>query len=495
MKQEEQYIHSLTYSDVARAISRDFFRIFCVNTNTDVYVEFIPHENDEELDIRKIGKNFKEIVDHMIDTTYSADLDTVRTAVTKKNVLDVLRGDDSFTLDYRMMIDEKPAYVRLKATRVRKEDPTHILFALSDTDAHMQRLAIYERAMKKSLTYAAVSEALASDYVCIYYVNTQSDEYIEYNSSELYKTLNHASAGKDFFGMCRNEFLQDIYEEDRDLFLKAFDKPNLLRVLSVDRLFLLTFRVILEGRPIYVRLKVNKMVSGDDHHIVIGMSNVDASMHRIQQYEQMKVLANRDPLTGVNSKHAYMIAEERINREIEQGDNKAFAVAVCDVNGLKQINDTLGHHAGDQYIKDASALICTVFKHSPVYRIGGDEFAVLMKGNDYENRSVLLDELNQKVEVNQAVGDVVIAAGIAQFVPGVDMSLSAVFERADSLMYQRKAQLKSMDRASCAIDAKPKRQLDKSNEKNGDEIDEKVIMQVINNLGLSMEEVLEKLYA
>ncbi len=495
MKQEEQYIQSLKFSEVARAISRDFFRVFCVNTKTDVYVEFFPHENDEELDIRRIGKDFREVGDHILDTAYGPDRDTLLTVVTKENVLKVLGSDDSFSLSYRMMIDDKPAYVRMKATRVRKDDPTHVLFAWSNTDAHMQRLAIYERAMKKSLTYAAVSEALASDYVCIYYVNTQSDEYIEYNSSELYKTLNYAPAGTDFFEMCSNEFLQNVYEEDRDIFLKAFNKPNLLKVLSMDRLFLLTFRVILEGKPTYIRMKVNKMVGEDDHHIVIGMSNVDSSMHRIQQYEQMKVLANRDPLTGVNSKHAYMIAEERINREIEQGDDKAFAVAVFDVNGLKQINDTLGHHAGDQYIKDASSLICTVFKHSPVYRIGGDEFAVLMKGQDYENRSVLMDDLNRKVESNQSVGDVVVAAGIAQFVPGVDISLSPVFERADSLMYQRKTQLKNMDGASCAIDAKPKVRTDIREDKSDEEIDEKVIMQVINNLGLRMEEVLEKLYA
>ncbi|MBQ9348348.1 MAG: GGDEF domain-containing protein [Oscillibacter sp.] len=93
--------------------------------------------------------------------------------------------------------------------------------------------------------------------------------------------------------------------------------------------------------------------------------------------------AYSDPLTGVKSKHAYMDAADYIHRRIMAGDVKEFAVAVFDLNGLKQINDTQGHDAGDQYIKEGCSLICEVFSHSPVYRIGGDEFVAIMEGRDY----------------------------------------------------------------------------------------------------------------
>ncbi len=444
MKHEEQFIHSLKFSDVARAISRDYFRLFCVNTDTDVFVEFIPHENDEELDVRRIGPDFKDVVKDFVESAFSQDLDTVRTAVTKQNIMKILSENDSFTLDYRIMMDGKPTYVRLKATRVKSEDSNHVLLAFRNTDAHMRRLAMYERTMQKSLTYAAVSEALAVDYICIYYVDMDSGEFVEYKSSEQYKELNFAPSGRDFFDSCRNDFAHIIYEEDRDVFQKAFEKANLQKVLSVDRMFLLTFRVLLHDKPTYIRMKVTKMIGDDGNHVVIGLSNVDASMQRIHEYEEMKEIANRDPLTGVKSKHAFSVAEEKIDREIEHGEYEPFAVAVCDVNGLKQINDTLGHKAGDQYIKDACMIVCRVFKHSPVFRIGGDEFVVLMKGDDYENREELMDEINRKVEKNKSSGDVVVSVGISEFVPEKDKTIEAVFQRADELMYKRKAQLKAM---------------------------------------------------
>ena len=121
-----------------------------------------------------------------------------------------------------------------------------------------------------------------------------------------------------------------------------------------------------------------------------------------------------------------------------------FCVAVCDVNGLKIVNDTKGHKAGDEYLREACMMVCKVFDHSPVYRTGGDEFVVIATGSDFEERYELLAELNKRVEDNIASGTAVIAAGISDFVAGQDKDLHSVMERADVLMYSRKKELKAM---------------------------------------------------
>jgi len=443
MDREEQFIQSVKYSDVTRALSRDYYRLFCVNTNTHVYVEYAPHERDKALDIRTMGKDFREVVKSLVASAAPPDLDMVRTAFTRANVLKVLETDDSFSLNYRTLTDGKPSYVRLKATRLRKEDPSHLLFGLSNTDAHMQRLAIYERAISQQLTFSAVSEALAADYDCILYVNTDTAEFIEYSSSENYKKLGFTSDGKDFFEMCQSDFSRVVYEEDRDIFLRAFEKENLLKVLSADRTFLLTFRLVTDGAPYYVRVKVTKMSHVQDHHIVVGLSNIDASMQRVQQYEQMRAIANRDSLTGVKSKHAYTEDESRIDREISHSGTAPFAVAVCDVNGLKRINDSLGHQAGDDYLRRSSKMICGIFSHSPVYRIGGDEFVVLMTGSDYENRIELMKTLHRLSAAHIGSDEAVVSGGMSEYRPGEDRGIRDAFERADALMYTEKMLLKS----------------------------------------------------
>ncbi len=444
MENEELFIHSLTYADISRALSRDFFRVFCVNTESDVFVEYDADEEDESLDIHMRGTDFRRVVRRLTESAYSEDLDKVRAAFTKENILHVLEVDSSFSLNYRMMINRQATYVRLKAVRVRENDPVHVLVALSNTDAHMQRLAIYERTMQKSLTYAGIAEALAADYFCIYYVNTDSCEYVEYKSSDEYKKFGIPRSGSDFFETFRADFLRVICKEDRETFLQAFDRENLLRVLSLDRSFLLTFRIMLDGKPNYIRMKITRMMAEDNHHIVVGLSNIEASMQRNEMYQRMKEIANKDSLTGVKNKHAYTTEEEYINQQIESGEVPEFALAVCDVNGLKQINDTLGHKAGDRYIMDSCTLICDLFKHSPVYRVGGDEFVVLLRGQDYMERISLLSDLNQQMEKNKISGGIVISVGLADYMPEEDKTLSCVFERADRLMYLRKAELKAL---------------------------------------------------
>ena len=168
-------------------------------------------------------------------------------------------------------------------------------------------------------------------------------------------------------------------------------------------------------------------------------------MRREQQQkielDSAKQLAYSDPLTGVKSKHAYAEAEARMERGVSDGSVTQFAVAVFDLNGLKRANDTMGHEAGDVLLKSAAKLICDCFKHSPVFRIGGDEFVAILEGQDYQDRTSLLAAFDAQVEENARGGEVVVSSGMAEFNPLDDAGYHAVFGRADDKMYLRKMSL------------------------------------------------------
>ena len=150
------------------------------------------------------------------------------------------------------------------------------------------------------------------------------------------------------------------------------------------------------------------------------------------------------PLTGVKSKHAYMEKEKEINGRIHSGQMEAFSLVVCDVNGLKHINDTYGHKAGDEHIRKACHMICDFFDHSPVYRTGGDEFVVILSGVDRERREEIMQSLYRCSVGNIHSEEAVVAAGMADYVPGQCDSLHTVFEKADAEMYENKKALKQM---------------------------------------------------
>ncbi|MBR4528663.1 MAG: GGDEF domain-containing protein [Lachnospiraceae bacterium] len=161
-----------------------------------------------------------------------------------------------------------------------------------------------------------------------------------------------------------------------------------------------------------------------------------------QELETARQMAYTDSLTGVKNKHAYVEAESRMEERIEKGDVTEFGVIVFDINDLKVVNDTMGHEEGDRFIRTASIFICRRFKHSPVYRIGGDEFVVLLEGEDYENRETLLGAFDAQIEDNLKTGAVVISGGMDIYRRGDDDGYRMVFERADRKMYERKRFLK-----------------------------------------------------
>ena len=158
-----------------------------------------------------------------------------------------------------------------------------------------------------------------------------------------------------------------------------------------------------------------------------------------------KQLLYRDSLTGAKSYNAYVEAEQQVNERIASSELQELGVVVFDVNGLKHMNDTLGHDAGDHLLQDACRLICTSFKHSPVFRIGGDEFVALLEGEDYQNRVLLLADFETQADLNLRNGSTVVASGLATFRPGEDNSYRQVFERADARMYDRKGLLKAKE--------------------------------------------------
>ena len=120
-------------------------------------------------------------------------------------------------------------------------------------------------------------------------------------------------------------------------------------------------------------------------------------------------------------------------------------MAVFYLNGLKKVNDTQGHDAGDEYIQLACSLICRTYKHSPVYHIGGDEFAVILEGEDYRNRTELIRTFEREVDDNQKRGGVVISGGMDIYRSETDHSYNDVFRRADRKMYERKKKLNAME--------------------------------------------------
>ena len=156
-------------------------------------------------------------------------------------------------------------------------------------------------------------------------------------------------------------------------------------------------------------------------------------------------LAYADSLTSLHNKGAFDICVLNLQKQMEESRDTPLGFAVCifDCNGLKDVNDENGHDKGDIYLKETSKIICEVFDHSPVFRIGGDEFAAVLTGGDYLSREELLRLFDERcAEKRRTELDpwqrVDVARGMAVYNPREDQTVNDVVRRADRYMYEHK---------------------------------------------------------
>ena len=299
---------------------------------------------------------------------------------------------------------------------------------------------------KQTITFGQIAESLASNYDVIYYVDINDGSYIGYSSRNIYGQLKIDRSGDDFFGDVRRNIPQIVHPQDNERITSFMDKDYLLSTLENRKQAVAEYRLIVNDRSQHTRIVIRK--SSDSGHFIIGVENIEAEVRKEKEHLKAlnteKELARRDELTGIRNKTAYAELAQSVQQNIDNGmDYLPFAIAVCDVNDLKKINDTEGHKAGDEYIVSAAKMLCDIFDHSPVFRIGGDEFVVFLRGVDYSTREELMVRLHEEVMANVLnENGPIIAAGISDFSPENDTSVSDVFERADNKMYEDKRQLK-----------------------------------------------------
>lgn len=154
-----------------------------------------------------------------------------------------------------------------------------------------------------------------------------------------------------------------------------------------------------------------------------------------------------DALTSVRNKGGYDDYILHLKERIKKKDVVEFGICMFDCDNLKVINDKYGHEKGDVYLKTAAKAICEVFQHSPVFRIGGDEFTLILLNEDFKNRTELINlfKVNCNTVNEQAKNDweqIHISIGCAISELSNMASVDDVLRKADQLMYENKRKRK-----------------------------------------------------
>lgn len=224
--------------------------------------------------------------------------------------------------------------------------------------------------------------------------------------------------------------------------ISVVDTTEPLSRLKNPLIFMIAAALSIIGLQVFVVLRANKntqitqQLSENLSQAEIAISEKDSQLGEISR------LAFRDTLTGVGSMTAFSRYCQEFS-DLRKTQIIPTAVVMMDVNLLKYINDIYGHNAGDKYLRGCCKIICETFKHSPVFRIGGDEFVAVLQNNDFNNRADLLDQLNEAFEEafeqkdHDAWEHYSVAAGMSECEPQ-ETALEPALKRADKAMYEVK---------------------------------------------------------
>ena len=437
------------YDQITASLAEQYDTLYYIDIQTNTYIEISSTDEYKKLNVPATGSDFfAESRRSIRKYVHPEDQAKAYNLHYKDVMLNNLKHKSTFSMSWRLVVNGQVSHIR--HTEIMARDGKHLIVCIKNIDEEVRAEQALQATQKKSVTYTQIAERLATHFDFIYYINRDSSHYAEFSTKKKQGgELKVQDEGDDFFAAAWKNVDRLIHPEDRERIRLFLDRDRLISELESRRQLTQDYRMILgNGKTQYTRMSVT--YASDHRHFIICVENRDEDILKekkhLAELSTANEMARRDGLTHTKNKTAYREMERVLQEQIQGEDGcDPFGIAVCDINDLKVINDTRGHKAGDDYIKAACMLICEVFHHSPVFRIGGDEFAVILKDQDYKHRKRLLSHLQRRAEENVRIGEgPVVASGLATYEPHVDHVVEDVFNRADQQMYEDKARLKDL---------------------------------------------------
>ena len=252
---------------------KDYF-----NTMPMAVLEF----SDKGLTLIRSNKSFKSLNDHIVFIRDSFT-DLMNSGNSAAPGAAFIRGIKQCAEDGgQLVIDEKTRSGKLIHALIRR---VYVNEVRNVTALSVVILEITEE--KPDLSFAYVAQALSADYLNLFYVDLNTEKFVEYKPDHSAGDMVIERKGEDFFNQSRHDALSLLHEEDREAFVDAFTKENILRSIAESGAFTFTYRLLDGNDSFYANMKAVR-IGGEGDHIVIGVNNVDVQMRQQESLERLK---------------------------------------------------------------------------------------------------------------------------------------------------------------------------------------------------------------
>jgi len=293
-------------------------------------------------------------------------------------------------------------------------------------------LSSFEDAIEKNVQLNAANGQLKDALQKISSLETRYQRLMEFSPTALFVV------GRDGVVWFANQAAELLFCRDAED-LKGTPFPLSLAVASAGEMELR----LPGGTTAVVELRVVETTWGDNEAFLVSLWDVTENVHLRRQLQDLSVT---DELTGLANRRGFMMLAEQQRKLVRRGHS--MVLLYMDLNDFKSINDTLGHHAGDDALVETAKVLRTCVRDSDILaRMGGDEFAALL----VDSEAVFAEQAPLRVQAafdtrnagSSTSYDLSISCGSAPYLGDDPMSLEQLIARADELMYTHKQAVKA----------------------------------------------------
>lgn len=288
-----------------------------------------------------------------------------------------------------------------------------------------------ENILKREQISNHVINSVAKMFLCIYYINLKEDSFMEVTTAEpeIHNLIGSGGSAKNKLKSICNQLVSTEHKKEMEEFVN-------LQTLSKrmnERPYLSTeFFGPGLGWCEAIFIPSSRTLSGDITHVIL-------TIHSIKKEKELLFRSNTDALTGLLNRRAY---EEYVSEHRDFAQKDDFVLFAFDLNGLKTVNDKIGHAAGDEFILGAAECMKKTFgKFGAIYRTGGDEFFAILSIDSLEKINSLKNDFNFLVKSwhGKYVNSISVSTGFVRKQEFPSISISELAKIADQRMYNEKA--------------------------------------------------------
>lgn len=328
-------------------------------------------------------------------------------------------------------------YILVRLSILRKarsrENEEHINIINSLGKKQLEQQKRMEELIATQTTQISILESMAGIYLTSHLFDLEKDMLIELNTSrevrELTKSNEHAAT------QMRNIMINTVSSEHVEKVLAFTDLSTIAKRLNKKKIISLEFLGKYNGWVRASFIPVEKKQDGTPTTVLFVTQVIDEEKRR---EETLISTANKDELTGLYNRHAYEIALVPLKTGPIDPDLYYFSF---DVNGLKNVNDNLGHQAGDELLCGAADCLKKTFSdYGVVFRTGGDEYQAIIHSNK-DQINHILEKMNEITGnwSGKLVAEVNISTGYVRAGDHPDLSIGEIIKLADQNMYKAKS--------------------------------------------------------